>query len=411
MSSNMLAKLQELRQQLNRRNPERTEVIDAILVALIAGQHVALIGPPGTAKSQLATDVAGAFEGCRMFQWLLTRETASEHLFGGPDVKVLLEEGRMTRIAGNTNVVQASQMAFLDEVFNANTYTLNGLLSLLLERTFENEPSPLRTVIAASNQLPSDSRGGGGQNAAALWDRIGFRILVQPVQTESAWSQVVFENKLPPVQVKLDWGEFVEWADAAVNEVQIPESLQTTILKISADLETDAHVSLSLRRWRMAVQSGVRGHAALHGRQVATTRDLAALRWTSWTKLEEVQKVCEALDGTTRPDYVVAARIRSELAPKIDAYLGAFKKMKPADAMASGSEVLEELNKGLAELEALTHSPGETPNEATVEIQGWLNGQLSKVRRAIMDAVAVRPQANFGAPPAPPKPVGFNPSR
>jgi MoxR-like ATPase len=41
-----LAPLQQLRQELNARFPERREVIDGALCAVLAGEHVLLLGPP-----------------------------------------------------------------------------------------------------------------------------------------------------------------------------------------------------------------------------------------------------------------------------------------------------------------------------------------------------------------------------
>jgi MoxR-like ATPase len=50
------------------------------------------------------------------------------------------------------------QVAFLDEVFKANSSILNTLLTVLNERAFDNGDKrvacPLACVVAASNELP-----------------------------------------------------------------------------------------------------------------------------------------------------------------------------------------------------------------------------------------------------------------
>ena len=49
--------LATVRRELKQRFVERDEIVDGLLIALLARQHVLLIGPPGSAKSMLARDV------------------------------------------------------------------------------------------------------------------------------------------------------------------------------------------------------------------------------------------------------------------------------------------------------------------------------------------------------------------
>ncbi len=70
--------LRSLREELGQIFLERDELIDGALVALLAAQHVLVIGPPGTAKSMLADEVCRRLTGARYFQWLLTRFTTPE---------------------------------------------------------------------------------------------------------------------------------------------------------------------------------------------------------------------------------------------------------------------------------------------------------------------------------------------
>src|SRR5206468_2568000 len=84
--------LRSSREELGQIFLERDELIDGALVALLAAQHVLVIGPPGTAKSMLADEVCRRLTGARYFQWLLTRFTTPEELFGAVSLKALEED-------------------------------------------------------------------------------------------------------------------------------------------------------------------------------------------------------------------------------------------------------------------------------------------------------------------------------
>ena len=79
---------QKLRADLVGQFPERQAVIDGSLCAVLAGEHVLLLGPPGTAKSALARSIAQAFGGA-YFERLLTKFSTPEELFGPISLKAL----------------------------------------------------------------------------------------------------------------------------------------------------------------------------------------------------------------------------------------------------------------------------------------------------------------------------------
>src|SRR5881394_3910234 len=153
----------------------RDEVIDLIALAVVAGEHLFLHGPPGTAKSALIRQFAQAVQG-RYFEYLLTRFSEPNELFGPIDL-ARLREGTVATVT--TGMLPEAEFAFLDELFNANSAILNNLLTVLNERVYrrgaETHKLPLLSAFAASNHLPEDDA------LQALFDRFLLRCKVDPL--------------------------------------------------------------------------------------------------------------------------------------------------------------------------------------------------------------------------------------
>src|SRR4051812_29727410 len=157
---------------LNERFVERGEVVDLIALALVAGEHLFLFGPPGTAKSALIREFASSVRG-HYFEYLLTRFSEPSELFGPVDIARLREGVVATVITG---MLPEAEFAFLDELFNANSAILNNLLTVLNERLFrrgaETHRLPLLSLFSASNHLPEE------ETLRALFDRFLLRCKV-----------------------------------------------------------------------------------------------------------------------------------------------------------------------------------------------------------------------------------------
>jgi MoxR-like ATPase len=154
---------------------EREHVAELMVLAAVAGEHLLLIGPPGTAKSAVVRRVAAALGG-RYFEYLLGRFTEPSELFGPVDLRRLREGQVETDVTG---MLPEAEVAFLDEVFLGSTAILNTLLGVLNERRFRRGHTqlqcPLRVCVGAANALPED------ESLAAFADRFLLHLYLAPV--------------------------------------------------------------------------------------------------------------------------------------------------------------------------------------------------------------------------------------
>lgn len=308
---------------------ERRAEIRGLLLAAISRKHVLLLGPPGTAKSDL-TLAFGAGLGWTTFTLLLTRMTQPEELFG-PFSLAALERDEFWR--KTDGYLPTAQLGFLDEVFKAGSVTLNTLLSLINERVFDNggkrHSVPLRSLIGASNELPQQ-----GDELDAFYDRFLLRYWVEPIQDEGNFTDLLISKRGPAP--RLDPAA-LEMLTTASYDVDI-EPIIGAVLAIRAKLQQE-RIRPSDRRWKQAM-SLVAASAVLDGRMIANRKDLSVLSDCLWDRPTDRDLIRGVVSKLRNPELAKAEDLLAAIREEI--------KKVPASDPASGE--LPQVGAAMAEI-------------------------------------------------------------
>lgn len=379
----VVGKLKQIEAELNAALVGREDVARAALVAVVAREHLVMLGPPGAAKSLLVREITrrvatDAAAGVPLFEILMTRYTTPEEVYGGINVAAL-KAGAYERVtAGHLPV---ARFAFLDEVFKASSAILNSLLTIINERLYRNgatvAPVPLLSVFAASNELPQ------GDDLAALWDRFLFRAVVNYADAPGFARMLRMAPSVVAVTT-LDEDELA-LAQSAAAALPVPDILLGLIERLRAGL-MDAGITVSDRRWRQSL-GALRAHALIAGRTVVDEDDLAILEHTLWALPDQRKPIAKAIASAISPTNAKAIELLDMAHSAFNAALEKIAEASTSDSDKDTAriEALRKLNGALAELGTMianvrANGASTTKLEATyAEIGAWKTNLIESV--------------------------------
>jgi len=286
------ARIAQLLAEMSAGLVERDVAVRLTLLAAIAGEHVLLIGPPGTAKSEVARRLRAAFGDARFFERLLTRFSVPEELFGPLSLKAL-ESDEYRRLT--EGYLPSADVVFLDEVFKANSAILNSLLGVMNERLFDNGRErvalPLISLIGASNEIPTS------EELLALYDRFLVRYQLGAVSSSGFGELLDVGREVAAVETHLSV-RLVEKIRHEAEKVRISSGVRQ-LLHALRDWAIAHGIYVSDRRW-LKIQRLLRVAAYTDGRTLVVWPDCWLVLHCVWSRPEQHAAVSEWLDAQLR---------------------------------------------------------------------------------------------------------------
>ena len=293
---------------MNRGIYEKETEISLSLLAALAGESVILLGPPGVAKSMVARQLKTAFKDARSFEYLMSRFSTPDEIFGPVSIQKLKSSDTYERAV--EGYLPTADVVFLDEIWKAGPAIQNTLLTVINEKLFRNGNKemhlPLKLLVAASNELPAK-----GEGLEALWDRFVIRIESRPIKKESNFRAMLldshadfsgsteglghadFSNNADFSELKITGEEYAEWSEN-INKIGVKEEVLDVISVIRKSLRAvnvdeaaeRRNIYVSDRRWKNIARL-LRTSAFMQDREEVDCCDLLPIYHCLWQEPEE----------------------------------------------------------------------------------------------------------------------------
>lgn len=282
---------------------EKENILAMSLLCAVAGESIFLLGPPGTAKSLVARRLKLVFKEAKSFEYLMSRFSTPDEIFGPVSISKLKNEDKYERITDG--YLPNCTVVFLDEIWKAGPAIQNALLTVINERIYKNGSQtlslPMKALIAASNELPAENEG-----LEALWDRFLVRMVSNCISDERTFFKMIRQDRVPevviPDELLITDDTFASW-QSAIAHITISDETCTIVANIRKLLKeeekkqkctTTLDFYVSDRRWKKLFHL-MRTSAWLNGRVSTDETDCILLIHCLWNKEEFIAQTIECV--------------------------------------------------------------------------------------------------------------------
>lgn len=310
MNNDINARISALLQKLNEDVFGKQHVIALSLLSAIAGESIFLLGPPGVAKSMVARRLKLAFKDASAFEYLMSRFSTPDEIFGPVSISALKDEDRYERVTDG--YLPTATIVFLDEIWKAGPAIQNSLLTVINEKIFRNGKTsvkvPLKGLIAASNELPA-----AGQGLDALWDRFIVRIMVKGIEDLSDFDMMISSvgEHTPEVGSELcisdseydEWQKEISGVGIHYSVFEVIHSIKESIEEYNSALENEGSVTpplyVSDRRWKKLIKL-MRTSAWLNGQKEIRLSDCLIIQYCIWNEAGQIDMTADMVQSAIR---------------------------------------------------------------------------------------------------------------
>ena len=304
----MKERFELLLREMNRGIYEKETEISLSLLAALAGESIILLGPPGVAKSMVARQLKTAFRDARSFEYLMSRFSTPDEIFGPVSIQKLKTSDTYERAV--EGYLPTADVVFLDEIWKAGPAIQNTLLTVINEKIFRNGNRemhlPLKLLVAASNELPAK-----GEGLEALWDRFVIRIESRPIKLEKNFRAMLLEahadfsrstrvlghadfaDNADFSDLKITAEEYAEWAEridkigVKIEVLDAISAIRKSLRAVNVDEAAERrNIYVSDRRWKNIVRL-LRTSAFMQDREEVEICDLLPIYHCLWQEPEE----------------------------------------------------------------------------------------------------------------------------
>ena len=316
--------IQTLLKHLSQGLYEKDNILSLALLCAVSGESLFLLGPPGTAKSEVSRRLKLAFKDASAFEYLMSRFSTPDEIFGPVSIQKLKSEDTYERKV--EGFLPSATIVFLDEIWKAGPAIQNALLTVINEKIYQNGTHtihvPMKCLIAASNELPAEDEG-----LEALWDRFLMRVVSNCIDDERTFYKMLTMADMPaisiPEELLLTNELYSQWQEE-VKSIIVPDEILKVITAMRKGLSAASKEEgvepldyyISDRRWRKNVQI-LRTSAFLNGRASIDYSDAILLVHSLWNKVSCIETVLNIVSSSIFADISAGADAIDAVCEKI----------------------------------------------------------------------------------------------